>query len=327
MPRRTSWSRSAVREAAAAQHGLITARQLAMLDVPRSTVARSVELGGMFSWVLPGVHRVDERGDLGPDQRDMATLLYAGDGAALSGVSCLRRLGTAPARLTALDPLGRVHALIAHERRRASHLFAQVERSVVPFVVRERDGFAVTSAARAVVDACRRCSDESAVRGLVLDVVQRGLTTPGALDAERRRGQIRGSRFVRLAVEEAAAGVASPPEADLRRAFLAAGWTRLLVNPDLELPDGRFLARPDVYDPETGTCLEVDSRRYHFGVDAWEATMRRHGRMTAAGLAVLHVPPSRISADVGGVVAEFTATVEARAGLPPAQARVRSVAP
>ena len=38
--------------------------QLTALGVPRSTVARSDELGGMFTRVLPGVHRIDGRSPL-----------------------------------------------------------------------------------------------------------------------------------------------------------------------------------------------------------------------------------------------------------------------
>jgi hypothetical protein len=325
MPRRAQWSSQAVREAAAAQHGLITAAQLAALGVPRSTIVRSIELGGMFSWVLPGVHRVDAAGALAPDQRCAAALLYAGPDAALGGVSSLERLSVPAPLLGPLDPLDRVHVVIPHARRRASHLFVQVERSVLPFVPWEAGGFPVTPAARSVIDACRRCPDEAAVRGLVLGVVQRGVTTVEALQLEHRRGQIRGSRFVRLAIEEAAAGIASPPEGDIRRALLNAGWTRLMFNVDLELLDGRFLARPDVYDPVTGTCLEVDSRAYHFGVEKWEATMERHARMTAAGLAVLHAPPSRLEHRTDEVLSEFAAAVREREGRPAPRVRVRTM--
>ena len=59
-----------------------------------------------------------------------------------------------------------------------------------------------------------------------------------------------------------------------RRSSRAAGPT-CVFNPRLYLPDGRFLACPDVYDA-SGVCLEVDSREHHFGVESWEATMRRH---------------------------------------------------
>jgi hypothetical protein len=211
--------------------------------------------------------------------------------------------------------LERVHALVPHARQRASHGFVTVERTRFMPGYRERNGLRMAVLPRVVLDAVRRCTDEAAVRAVIFEVVQRGLVAPEALEDERRRGQIRGSRFARLALEDVLAGVRSVPEADVRQEFLARGWTDLRFNPRLYLPDGRFLASPDVYDA-SGVCLEVDSREHHFAVESWEATMRRHASMTAAGLAVLHVPPSRIRADGAGVVAEFGRAVDVRRGWP-----------
>ena len=101
----------------------------------------------------------------------------------------------------------------------------------------------------------------------------------------------------------------------MRQAFVSHGWDDLLFNPRLFLTDGRFLADPDVYH-SSGVCLEVDSRERHFSVESWEATMRRHGAMTAAGLSVLHVPPSRFRADPDGVIAEVAGAVDVRRGWP-----------
>lgn len=315
MPRPPLWSRDAVLAAAARQHGLLTAAQLTALGVQRSTLGRSDQLGGMFSRVLPGVHRVDGRGALGVDQRDRAALLYAGPESVLTGAEILRRYGVRAAFGPGMRELERVHTLVPHARQRASHGFVTVERTRFMPGYRERSGLRIAVLPRVVLDAVRRCTDEAAVRAVIFEVVQRGLVAPEALEDERRRGQIRGSRFARLALEEVLAGVRSVPEADVRQEFLARGWTDLRFNPRLYLPDGRFLASPDVYDA-SGVCLEVDSREHHFAVESWEATMRRHASMTAAGLAVLHVPPSRIRADAAGVVAEFGRAVDVRRGWP-----------
>ena len=317
MPIATVWSRSDVRILASAQHGLITAAQLADLGVPKSTVSRSNSLGGMISWVLPGVHRIDGRGVMPVDQRDMAALLYAGVGAVLTGCAALLRLSLRAATHPALNGHDRVHLLVHHSRTRSSHGFVMVERTVCLPEPRLRDGFPLAPTGRAVLDAARRCPDENAVRALVFEAVQRGLVSAESLDRERRAGQIRGSRFARLAIDEALGGARSIPEGDVRAVFVAAGWTRLLYNPRLYLVDGTFVGCPDVYDPETGVCLDVDSREFHFDPDSWEATMRRHGRMTAAGLAVLHVPPSRAGREPDDVVAEFEAATQARRGWPP----------
>jgi hypothetical protein len=322
MPLPSVWSRDAVHALAARQHALVTAAQLTALGVPRSTIARPRELGGMFSWVLPGIHRVDGVLPLSDDQLDMAALLYAGPGAVLTGARALRRYGVRSADRKALLAHDRVHVLVAHDRKRAGHGFVQVERTVAVPRARDVQGFPLAPPVRAVADACRRCTDESAVRALVFDVVQRGIVAREALHDEVERGQIRGSRFLRRAVAEAFAGARSVPEADVRLAFERAGVAGLAYNAVLRTPDGAFVATPDAYDPATGVCLEVDSREHHFGVESWEATMRRHARMTAVGLAVLHVPPSRISREPEAVVAEFVAAVRARAGFAPPRLRV-----
>ncbi|HET7902913.1 MAG TPA: type IV toxin-antitoxin system AbiEi family antitoxin domain-containing protein [Candidatus Nanopelagicales bacterium] len=323
MPRPARWSRDAVIDAASRQHGLLTAAQLAELGVARSTLSRSHDLGGMFSRVLPGVHAVQAGRELTYLQRDQAALLYAGPLSVITSRAALAGRRLAAAETPVLDGDG-VRVLIPHTTRRVSAGFVVVERTRFMPAHHERDGLRYSPVARAVLDASRRCRDEGAVRALVFEAVQRGLTSPEALDRERRSGQMRGSRFTRLALEEVWAGIRSVPEGDLRRAFQDQGLDDLEYNPRLFLLDQTFLAAPDVYDPTTGVCLEVDSREHHFSVASWESTMERHRRMTAAGLAVLHSPPSQISRNPDAIVGEFMKAVIARAGHPAPHVRVVS---
>jgi hypothetical protein len=325
MPHPSRWSRDDVAAAASRQYGLLTAVQLAALGVTRSSISRSDRLGGMFSRVLPGVHRVDGPGPLTRDQRHQAALLYAGPASLITGAEMLRGKRIRAAEHEGFRSQDRVHALVPHETHRASHGFVTVERTRFMPAFREKDGLRYAVLPRAVMDAVRRCSNEAAVRALIFEVVQRGLVAPEALEDERRRGQIRGSRFARLALEEVLAGARSVAEGDVRHAFLARGWTDLLFNPRLHLPDGRFLACPDVYHA-SGVCLEVDSREHHFSVDSWEATMRRHAFMTAGGLAVIHTPPSRWRREPDAVIDEFGRAVDVRQGWPPPALLVRPAA-
>lgn len=269
----------------------------------------------MFSYVLPGVHRVDGRGRLSDAQRAMAAQLYAGPEGILTGTTVLRQYNLRALDRGCLRELDQIYVLVPHRLRRVSRGFVRVERTVALPRWRERDGLRLAVLPRAVLDAARLCTDEESVRALVFEVVQQGLVAAESLDHERRLGQVRGSRFARLAIEEVLAGVRSVPEGDVRRAFLAAGFTDLLFNPRLHLPDGTFLASPDAYH-RCGVCLEVDSREHHFSVDSWEETMSRHARMTAQGLAVLHVTPRRFVAAPGDSIAQFRAAVASRAGLP-----------
>jgi hypothetical protein len=325
MPRRASWSRDAVLAAASAQYGLLTAAQLTALGVQRSTLSRSNQLGGMFSRLLHGVHRVDGRGPLSTDQCDMAAQLYGGAESVLTGAPLLVRRRVKAAAHPALHVPGNAHVLVPHAHKRTSHGFVTVERTVSMPAFREKDGLRFAVLQRAVLDAVRRCSDENAVRALIFEVVQRGLVAPEALEDERRRGQIRGTRFARLALEEVFAGARSVAEGDVRQVFLARGWTDLLFNPRLYLPGGRFLACPDAYHA-SGVCLEVDSREHHFSVASWEATMRRHAFMTAHGLSVIHTPPSRWGREPDAVIEEFAQAVDVRRGWPPLDLRVTEAA-
>jgi hypothetical protein len=120
MPRPARRSRDAVLAAASVQYGLLTAAQLTALGVQRSTLSRSDHLGGMFSRVLHGVHRVDGRGALSPDQRDMAALLYGGAECLLTGSPLLVRKRVKAARHPALHVPGNVHVLVPHSHRPAA---------------------------------------------------------------------------------------------------------------------------------------------------------------------------------------------------------------
>ena len=317
MPRRAEWSRDAVREVAERQLGLVTSAQLASLGVPRSTIAWSEQVGGMFTWVLPGVHRFEGRGSLSREQENLASVLYGGFGSMISGARALMEYGVRSASRTSFGGAGLALVLVPHERKRSSREFVRIERTLWLPEPRVIGLIPVAPPARAVLDTARACTVQDDVRALVFEVVQRGIATAEALSDERIRGQIRGSRFTRLALEEVFAGARSVPEGDVRRLFESRGVRGLLYNPRLHLPDGSFLCAPDVYDPLTGTVLEVDSREHHFSVQSWEATMRRHGRMTAAGLGVLHSPPSRVDRDPDSVVDEFRRAQTARIGWVP----------
>jgi hypothetical protein len=49
-----------------------------------------------------------------------------------------------------------------------------------------------------------------------------------------------------------------------------------------------LLARPDARWQDMAVAVEVDSKEWHLSPDSWERTMRRHDRMTAVGILVLH---------------------------------------
>ena len=90
-------------------------------------------------------------------------------------------------------------------------------------------------------------------------------------------------------------------------------WQRLLP--------GVYLA--DAWWPEAGGAAEVDSREWHLSPADWERTLRRHARLTAHGILVLHFTPKQIRAEPAAVAAAIRAALDAaRAG---GQPRVRAL--
>jgi hypothetical protein len=79
---------------------------------------------------------------------------------------------------------------------------------------------------------------------------------------------------------------------------------------------GRVIAVADVLWRELRAVLEIDGREYHLSEAQWKATMARHNRLTAAGYAVTHYPPSAMRDGGLAWVAEVDDRLRARAREP-----------
>ncbi len=176
--------------------------------------------------------------------------------------------------------------------------------------------------ARAVADTVRGLSKLGDARTVVGSAVQQRLCTISQLSAELRDGNQRSLGLLRLVLAEVADGIRSAPEGELRTLILTSGLPVPLFNPDLYLR-GEFLARPDAWWPEAGLAAEVDSKEFHLLPSDWEKTMRRHRRMTAAGILVLHISPGQLRADPRQLVAEIAAALTAGRPVPGITARQR----
>jgi hypothetical protein len=87
-----------------------------------------------------------------------------------------------------------------------------------------------------------------------------------------------------------------------------------LLNAALYSDDGTLIGIPDGYLPEYGIAYEVNSVAHHLDRLAWEETQRRHDRMTAAGLIVLHLTPQRIRDAADEVLSEFRGAIRSAEG-------------
>ena len=294
MPRRPSRTADLI-ATADAQRGLVTASQLDELGFARSTVARRLA-GGMWTRVLPGVHLVGG-GHPSHEQRLLGALLYAGDGALLTGTCDLRLMGFTSVGPPLPDDGDRarpepVHVLIEHERRRKSAGYVRIERTNrMPDGVRVA-GYDVAPVARAVADAARRMPRGRDVLALVTEAIQRELTTVEELRRELDEGQMRGSRHLREAVRAVAEGAHSAPEADLIALLKEAGVPHVMTNVQIVSARGEFIAVADVWLDDVALALEVDSVQHHAVGEGHARTVRRNARYAMVGVPVLTVLPT-----------------------------------
>jgi len=307
MPRVGEYDRKAVADLLRRQHNVIARAQAFSLGLSKERVRYQVRDSGPWQRLLPGVY-LAHTGSPTADQRDLGALLYAGPRAVLTGSASLRRFGPAGSHADAVD------VLVPAEVQQVDAGFARLHRTV-----RLPRGFCVAGEIRyalpprAVADAARWLTDLGEVRAVVAGAVQRGLFPVERLVEELEQGPRQGSALLRRALAEVADGVRSAAEGELHALIKRAGLPMPMFNPRLFV--GRvFLAVPDCWWPDAGVAAEVDSRAWHLSPREWENTLARQARMAAAGIIVLHFPPSRIYTERKEVIAEIRGALAAGRG-------------
>ncbi|MFI6100291.1 hypothetical protein ACIA8G_32495 [Lentzea sp. NPDC051213] len=202
------------------------------------------------------------------------------------------------------DPT-KIHVLVHDSRQPASHDFVLVERTFRLPEARWINGLPVAPVDRCVLDGVRRMKDVNQVRSALAEAVQRGLGTPRELLDELNAGSCRGSAIPRMVLTELIDGIRSPAESWAREVALRSGFGSMIWNPELYLADGSRLATPDGWLDDVGLAWEIDSYEFHFSPDDYATTLKRHNRMTAAGIIVVHTVPSRLRTEPHQVVAEL----------------------
>jgi hypothetical protein len=274
----------------AAQHGIISRQQALEAGVTAKALDWRTRRDGPWQRLLPGTDAAFT-GPVDDVHRWQAALLYGGDDALLTGLPALVLHGLIR-HVPAATPI-----LVPHDRRRRSVGGVVALRTLrMPDWLRRRD-FPVAEPVRALAHACRLSRDLGQVRGLVTDCLRTPKVRVPELYRELIEGPRKGSALLRAVLEEYSDGVRSAAEGVGRQRLLAMPIPRSLFNVDLLLPDGSFLARPDAYWPDAALAFEVDSREHHGDLAGWERMQRRHARMSAHGLAVLHASPHRIHTD------------------------------
>jgi hypothetical protein len=270
------------------QHNVIARRQTIACGMTGDALAHRLRPGGPWQRLLPRTY-LALTGSPTLDQKEMAALLYAGQGSVLTGVAALRHAGllnSAPSVLDVLVPAKRQIRSIAFVAvRRTTRMPGQV-------IVVGRRQYAMKP--RAVADAARQMSELGQVRELVAAVVQDGRCPIEMLVHELGRGPVKGSALLRQVLAEVAEGIRSVAEGDFLDLIKRSRLPAPLLNARLYSADGVFIARPDAWWPQAGVAAEVDSREWHLKPADWERTMDRHARMSSHGIIVLHFTPRQI---------------------------------
>ncbi|HEX3005492.1 MAG TPA: hypothetical protein VHO27_14855 [Angustibacter sp.] len=287
---------------AEAQQGLATRAQLREHGVTAEQLRW--RLGRSWTLVLPRV--VDVRGGrLTPERRLVASTLEAGPSSVISGHhACLwHGLENAHGHTKVLTLVGSKQA----SRTTGFVRVVRTHRPVVTPVVRGL--LRVAPPARAVVDAARTTRTPREAAAIVIEAVQRELVSVAQLVHEVEAGARRGSASVRRAVELAAAGAWSAPEAELLD--LCDSSPRLphvWPNPWLRRPGGTALISPDGWLDDVGLALMVHSKRHHVREAEWRSTVERDGELQEVGVVVLGFTPSSIASEPGAVLARIERT-------------------
>ena len=170
--------------------------------------------------------------------------------------------------------------------------------------------------ARAVADAARPMTSLGDVRALVAEAMQNGQCDIAALVAELNGGPVAGSRLYRAALRECLADSRSAAEGDLMTLIGRSDLPEPIRKAELYTTDGTFLGTADVWWQRAGVVAEVDSRRYHLSPADYERTVRRHHRMAARGITVLHFPPAAVKDEPSAVIRGLRAAIRAGRARP-----------
>jgi hypothetical protein len=311
VPRRTFQNQQDLDLLAQSQDGVVAYRQLKHFGLPPATLAYLARTGGPWQRVLPGVY-LTFSGQ--PSWRHLvrAALLYAGDGAMVTGLAALKLYGGFK-DATMVDE---IHLLVPDLRRRVSRSFLRVERTTrMPRPLKVGD-LLCAPIVRAVADACRFVRRKNTVRALVAAAVQADRCTVTELHRELIDGSRRGSALLREVIGEVGVGIRSAAEGDLRDLVRRGALPEPLWNVSLFTATGTFIALVDAYIEELGIVIEYNSVEFHSDLLDWEWTQERQMTLGVYGLIALPVTRRRLREDRDGLIRQFRDAIRNAHGRP-----------
>ncbi len=309
MPRASGVDRELLEHTLRAQYGVIARHQARACGLTEAALKYRLRPGGPWQKIIPGVYLA--AGTITAEQREMAALLHAGPRSVLTGSAAVRRYGLRPPSSITID------VLVPLEVRRQSSSFVRVQRSArMPSQIRTTGQIRFAAPGRAVADAVRGLTKLRDVRAVVSEAVQKRVCSIRALRTELDEGPVAGSGLLRRALADVTQGIRSVTEGDLKLILKRARVPTPMFNARLFEGD-TLIAVVDCWWPDAGVAGEVDSREYHYRADDWQRTIRRHDRLVARGVLVLHFTPQRMKEEPDEIVREVLAALAQGAARPP----------
>lgn len=273
---------------AASQHGCLSLDQARRCGLDREDVHHRVS-SGRWRRIMSRTYVL--RGAPGTwEQRVHAALLWAGDGAAASGV-CAAALWRLPN-----FPPSRIEVSVSGPRKSRYGVVVRRVRLEPSDVGRVR-GIPVTTPARTLADLAGRLDDARFDLALHHCLHDR-LTTLDDLEevSARRSGPgFAGATRLRSALAAYGSGpaAASPLEVRVDRRLRAAGLPRPERQWPVDTGSGRRYL--DFAWPGPRVALEVDGYRWHSSRTAWQRDRERLAELRRAGWTVVHVTADDLS--------------------------------
>lgn len=302
---------------ASRQAGVVTRRQLLEHGVTKAAIRWNA--GRTWRVILPCTYVLDGARPSGT-QLLHGALLLAGPRAALAGVTAAQSHGLTNARTR-----GRVHVVVPGDQASRVRGYVTIRRSLlVDHAEVVRAGLRLSSVARSCVDAAvdeRTLANRNA---LIVEAVQRRLTTVDDLAEWCYRLRPRDAARVLPSIEIAAAGVWSVPEAE---ALDLMATSRVLpapmTNPSLVDTTGARLLTPDLWLDDVAMAVMVHSRTHHANGTQFTETIDRDADLVAAGVVVLGVTPSGMRQDPAGTLRRIEAAYAVAQARPRPTVRAR----
>ena len=286
----------------ARQGGVARRRDLRAAGLRRRALERAVRDG-----TLRVLHRdvVSARADASPDEQLRCAVV------GLDGVAS----GTSAAVVWGIELVERPeqqHVTVGRNRSRARWRGAVVHRSdLAAEDVLVRDGIAVTSPVRTVLDLCRTLPLVEAVAAADSALRQGLLTAPeltaACVELPAARGRTRVARVVRLVDPASGSVLESLCRVLLVLAGIEPPETQLVVRGST----GRVLGRVDFAWPASRLVVEVDGYAFHADRASYRADRRRTNALVLEGWRVLRFSWEDVREHPDQVVAAVRAALAA----------------